>query len=403
MTDVLYPTRRQIFTLASAGAASLALPGWALAQSSDPIKIAALLPLTGGGGAYGPSMQRAAELVVNEVNAAGGVLGRKVQLLTEDDQTNPDAAVRGARKLIDADKVCAIVGTWASSVTTAVAPLCWENKVFLATVSGGENITNMPHQGYIIRTQPTSGLLGKVFADFIAEQGGKKAYFMGPQTPLSQSYGDHIEQQMKKLGGISQTLLYEDKKSTYRTEVSQVIRTNPDFIVLGGYVPDTSVVVKEIYRAGYKGKIVGMAFGVNQKLVEAVPPETLENVYMIGSSPAVGSETYKRLANLMKSESLDPYTCQVYDHVNLVLMAIAKAKQASGTAIKDAVRSAARNKGGRSIDNAVDGIKAIAANQPIIYSGASGSCEFTEKGDVINTFFRYEQIRGGKINLVKVA
>ncbi len=403
MTDVLHPTRRQVFTLASAGAASLALPGWALAQSSEPIRIAALLPLTGGGGAYGPSMQRAAELVVGEVNAAGGVLGRKVQLLTEDDQTNPDAAVRGARKLIDADKVCAIVGTWASSVTTAVAPLCWENKVFLATVSGGENITNMPHQGYIIRTQPTSALLGKVFANFIAEQGGKKAYFMGPQTPLSQSYGEHIEQQMKKLGGVSQTLLYEDKKSTYRTEVSQVIRANPDFIVLGGYVPDTSVVVKEIYRAGYKGKIVGMAFGVNQKLIEAVPPETLENVYMIGSSPAVGSDTYKRLANLMKSESLDPYTCQVYDHVNLVLMAIAKAKQASGTAIKDAVRSAARNKGGRSIDNAVDGIKAIAANQPIIYSGASGSCEFTDKGDVVNTFFRYEQIRGGKVNLVKVA
>ena len=127
MTNPLYPTRRRALTLASASAASLALPGWALAQSSEPIKIAALLPLTGGGGAYGPSMQRAAELVVNEVNAAGGVLGRKVQLLTEDDQTNPDAAVRAARKLIDADKVCAIVGTWASSVTTAVAPLCWEN------------------------------------------------------------------------------------------------------------------------------------------------------------------------------------------------------------------------------------------------------------------------------------
>ena len=84
-------------------------------------------------------------------------------------------------------------------------------------------------------------------------------------------------------------------------------------------------------------------------------------------------------------------------------MAIAKAKLANGTAIKDNVRLASRNKGGRTIDNAVDGIKAISANQPIIYSGASGSCEFTEKGDVVNTFFRYEQIKGGKITLLNIA
>ena len=396
-------TRRHILTAASTAAASLALPGWARAQSSEPIKIAALIPLTGSGGAYGPTMQRAAELVVNEVNAAGGVLGRKVQLLVEDDQTNPESAVRAARKLIDADKVCAIIGTWASSVTTAVAPLCWENKVFLATVSGGEHITNMPHQGYIVRTQPTSALLGTVFANFIADQGGKKAYFVGPQTPLSQSYGETIEKQMKKRGHLSQTMLYEDKKSSYRTEIAEVLRASPDFIVLGGYVSDTAVVVKDIYRAGYKGKIVGMAFGVNQKLVEAVPPETLENVYTIGSSPAVGAESYKRLLRLLKADSLDPYSCQIYDHASLVLMSIAKAKQATGTGIKDAIRAATHAVGGKVVDNAVDGIKAINAGQPIDYSGASGSCEFTEKGDVVNTFFRYEQIKGGKINLIKVA
>ncbi len=59
------------------------------------------------------------------MNAAGGVLGRRIELLGEDDQTNPEAGVRAARKLIDVDKVSAIIGTWASAVTTAVAPLCW--------------------------------------------------------------------------------------------------------------------------------------------------------------------------------------------------------------------------------------------------------------------------------------
>ena len=76
-------------------------------------------------------MAKVAAAVVEEVNKAGGVLGRRIVLVSEDDQTSPEAGVRAARKLIDVDKVAAIMGTWASSVTTAVAPLCWESKTFL--------------------------------------------------------------------------------------------------------------------------------------------------------------------------------------------------------------------------------------------------------------------------------
>src|SRR6202011_87168 len=114
-----------------------------------------------------PSMAKAAKAVVDEVNAAGGVLGRKIELISEDDQTNPEAGVRAARKLIDVDKVCAIMGTWASAVTTAVAPLCWESKTFLATVSGADSITQLPHQGYLIRTQPNTTLQVTRVGEFI--------------------------------------------------------------------------------------------------------------------------------------------------------------------------------------------------------------------------------------------
>ena len=113
-----------------------------------------------------PAMLKAVKAVVDEVNAAGGVLGRKVELVSEDDQTNPEAGVRAARKLIDVDKVPAIMGTWASAVTTAVAPLCWESKTFLATVSGADSITQLPHQGYLIRTQPNTKLQGRKFGEF---------------------------------------------------------------------------------------------------------------------------------------------------------------------------------------------------------------------------------------------
>src|SRR5215468_4142397 len=127
--------------------------------------------LAAAGGSYGPSMRKAMAWVVEQVNAGGGVLGRRVELVSEDDQTNPDAGVRAARKLIDVDRVAAIMGTWASSVTTAVAPLCWESKTFLTTVSGSDSITQLPHQGYLVRTQPNTHLQVAKLSAFVLQLG----------------------------------------------------------------------------------------------------------------------------------------------------------------------------------------------------------------------------------------
>ena len=86
----------------------------------------------------------------------------------------------------------------------------------------------------------------------------------------------------------------------------------------------------------------------------------------------------------------------------MVLMAIAQAKAATGVAIKDNIRKVTQG-GGKSVDNAVDGIKAIAAGEKVDYAGASGPCDFDEKGDILDCKFRYEQIKAGKPVLVKLA
>jgi branched-chain amino acid transport system substrate-binding protein len=384
------------------GAAAFAAPAVLRAQS-DPIKIATLTPLTGAGGPYGPVMAKVAASVVEEVNAAGGILGRKVQLLSEDDQTNPDAGVRAARKLIDVDKVAAIMGTWASSVTTAVAPLCWESKTFLCTVSGADSITQLPHQGFLIRTQPNSTLQVARSGEFMLSLGARKIYTMIPQTPFTQATIDLMGKLVSTAGGTHQGLVYDDKKTTYRTEVDQVLRTNPDMIFAAGYTTDTVVLLKDIYRAGYKGKIIGFGYSINQKLIDQIgQPEVVEGVYTYSPSPAEGSTAFERVKKATGLANPDPYTCQVYDHANLVLMAMAEAKAATGVAIKDNIRKVAQG-GGTTVDNAADGLKAIAAGQKVDYTGASGPCDFDDKGDIIDCKFRYEQIKSGKITLVKVA
>jgi len=313
------------------GVAAFASPAVLRAQA-DPIRLATLTPLTGAGGSYGPVMAKVAAAVTEEVNKAGGVLGRRVVLVSEDDQTSPEAGVRAARKLIDVDKVSAILGTWASAVTMAVAPLCWESKTLLATVSGADSITQLPHQGYLIRTQPNTTLQGRKFGEFTVAQGAKRVFFLAPQTPFTQSQFDNITAAVKKSGGETALLIYDDKKPAYRTEIDELLRFKPDAVIFGGYTPDTTVMLKDLFRSGYAGLRVAFGYSVNQKLVESVPAEVVEKIYTISPSPAEGSKAYDNLVKMIGVASPDPYTTQIYDQINLVLLAIAVAGDASGTA-----------------------------------------------------------------------
>lgn len=384
-----------------AGASLFATPSLVRAQGA-PIRLGTLTPLTGAGGPYGPVMANCVRAVITEVNGAGGVLGRQVQLVSEDDQTNPEAGLRAARKLIDVDRVAAIMGTWASSVTTAVAPLCWENKVFLATVSGADSITALPHNGWLVRTQPNTTLQGRKFGEYILELGAKRAFFMAPQTPFTQSQMSNMKAALERGGGSIDMLIYDNNKPSLRTEVDQALRARPEVLVLGGYTPDTTVLLRDIFRAGFRGKILAYAYSVNQQMIGALPNDVTEGIYTLAPSPAEGSAGFDRVKRIVGNDNPDPYTCQIYDHVNLVLMAMAQGGEGTGQAIHDTIRRVSQG-GGDRVDNALDGLRAIAAGRKVDYDGASGPCDFTDAGDISDCKFRYEQVRGGRQTLIRIA
>ena len=389
-----------------AGSAALAAAAWSprrAAAQGAPIRLGTLTPLTGAGGSYGPSMRKAIEWVTSEVNGAGGALGRKIELVSEDDQTNPEAAVRAARKLIDADKVAAIMGTWASSVTTAVAPICWESKTFLTTVSGSDTITQLPHLGYLVRTQPNTQLqIGKL-GEFILSLKSKRVFVLAAQTPFAVPSQKRLSEILPKGGSeLVGGVIYDKDKTTFRSEIDQALRAKPDMIYLNGYTPDTTVVLKELFKAGYTGAKIAQGYAVNQKLLDSVPAEVTDGTYTATPSPAVDSAGYKRLAKFLGAADLDPYSCQCHDHASLVILAIAKAKgEATGTAIKDNVRKISQGSGVK-VDNAVEGLKLLAQGKEINYEGASGPCDFTETGDIIDCKIRYDVAEKGAFKLVKL-
>ncbi len=395
----LTSTRRAALKGAAATSALIAAPKIVRAQS-DAIRLGSLTPLTGVGGAYGPSMRNAIAGVVDAVNGAGGVLSRQIALSSEDTQTSPEAAVRAARKLIDVDGVSAIMGTWASSVTTAVAPLCWESKTMLFCVSGADSITLLPHRGFIARTQPNSKLQIRVAGDFMIGEGGSKLAWIGPQTPFAQSSIDILGEIAAANGATMESLIYEADKTSYRSEVDDILRGDPDFIMLGGYAADSTIVLRDLFQAGYEKAIIGPAYAVNQGVIESLPADVLEGVYTWEGSPAVDSGAYARVQAILGVEEIDPYSAQTYDHASLAILAIGAAGADSGDAIRQSLRSISQGDG-EAVDNAVDGLSILAGGGSVNYTGASGPCDFNEVGDITGTQFVFKRITGGAAGLFK--
>lgn len=394
-------TRRKALKGAVAASAAVALPMRAYAQG-EPIKIGILTPLTGAGGNDGPRMLKAMQAVFEEVNKAGGVLGRKIETVVEDDQTNPEAAVRAARKLIEVNKVPVILGTWASAVTSAVAPVCWESKTFIMSCSGADSITQLPHQGFLVRTQPTSKLQATAHAKYIIETGKKRVGVIGIQAPFAEPTKQHLDAQLKAAGGgVVSHVIYEKDKPTYRSEVDQLMQGKPDFLYLNGYAPDTVVLLRDLYKANVDLPKFCQTYAVPQTTLDANPPEVSEGVVTALPSADIESTAYKLGAERLGLKELDGFVAQATDWASLAVLTIAKAKEASGVALKDNVRKISQGSG-QKVYSAVEGLKALSEGKEINYEGASGPCDFTDVGDIFDCKFRWSQVKKGKLEFLKI-
>lgn len=382
-------------------ATALAMPMVARAQEG-PIMLGTLSPLTGAGGSYGPGMRDMAAAMVKVANEGGGILGRQIKLVSEDDQTNPDAGVRGARKLIDVDRVQAIIGTWASTVTTAVAPLCWESKTFLTTTSGADTITQMPHQGYLVRTQPNSVLQGKAFVLLARQMGVKKPYYLGPQTPYAEPTIRSMNKNFEPDGIVMGSTIYDPAKSSYRSEVDAALRGQPDAILAGGFMTDTAVLLRDLFRAGFKGRIMAFGYAVNDKFVADQPKEITDGIYAMSPSPALDAPAYKAAAALSGKTEIDTYAAQVFDQMTMVLLSMQLAGAATGTAVRDTIRRVSQGDGPK-VTGLMEGLAALKGGAKALdYDGASGPCTFDAIGDIQDVKFRFDRVTGGKLVLLSI-
>lgn len=394
--------RRQVLLGAGAGALALglghALPAFA---AGETFRIGALNPVTGAGGTYGPGMQKMIIAAAAEVNAAGGAGGRQLEIFAEDTQTMPDSAVLAVKKLIEVNKVQAIMGTWSSGITLAIMPITTAAGIPLMCTSGASAISTDDKADLVWRYQATVDRFGQAFAKIAAAHGFTRAATMAFNNASGIGNTEGFKTAWEAMGNkLVAQVVYEPKRPSYRSELQQVLAANPDVIVCGSYLPDTTIFLREWYQMGNTNKWIIPGWAANSKLVEALGNEVTEGIISVESIANEEASSFKRFADIYRKEmDSDPgtniYASMTYDMVISFALAMeAAGAGASPGAINAKLRDVS-NPGGKAVFSFEEG-KAALKQGEIDYQGASSRLDFDKFGDVTPNFGE-SLITGGKL------
>jgi ABC-type branched-subunit amino acid transport system substrate-binding protein len=387
-------------------AAGAALAAFAVQPAQAcPAKIGAVLSLTGSYSTFGPPISRAAEMAVEQLRAAGWKVGDcdKLEYIVRDDQTQPSVGVDGARRLVDLDRVVAMVGPITSGVTGPIlsSVTVEKNVLMIASASSSPTFTEMGRQGktkgLFFRTLPSDALQAVAAAMLAWEAGYRKIAVVN----LNNDWGNNLAKQFvatfKALGGeVTVQLTYNAEQPSYRAEVTKALDSKPDSLYLIASPIDGSKILRDWLALGGVQKFI-FPLGMNDaKLVEAIGGQYLKDAWFLtpGSpqpnSRAAFYEAYEKRYNLEAGKGPGPGRDSGYDAAALIGLAMASAKSyTDGKKIAEHVYKVT-DPAGEAVPATVEGFKkglaALAAGKTIRYVGATGAMVFDAYGDVTTPF-----------------
>ena len=228
----------------------------ALAQE-DVIKIGVNEPLTGVVAASGTMVTAGTKLAAEEINAKGGINGKKLLLVIEDNKSNPTEAASVAEKLITRDKVPAMIGAWSSTYTLAVMPKLMEYKVpMVVETSSADKITTSGNP-YIFRISPTNGTEAKSFTRFVKQIGIKKADFLVVNNDWGLGAAAEFGKVLKENGAeVGRTLNMDAAAQDLTAQLSSLKGSDSDTLFMTTGVEQMTLVMKQAQALGIKRRIV---------------------------------------------------------------------------------------------------------------------------------------------------
>jgi neutral amino acid transport system substrate-binding protein len=377
-------------------------PSGSNTSNAKGLKIGSLLPSTGDLASIGQQMVATVPLLVDTVNKCGGVNGEPVTLAAVDDQTDPAAGAEGMTRLAQVERVAGVVGSFASSVSTAALPIAVRNKVVLISPGSTSPVFTQQakegkFQGYWARTAPPDTYQAQALAKLARDKGFKTAGTVVINNDYGVGFEKEFTQSFEKLGGSitnkAKPTRYDPKATTLETEAAAAFAGKPQAVAAVLYADTGSLLVKSAFEQG-------LSNGVQLLFTDGVYSQDFVNKVgktadgksilagAIGTVPGAsgkGLEQFTKLWQDTQKRPLAAYAAHSWDAAAILVLAAQAAKSNTGEGIKSKIREVT-NAPGEEVTDVCKGLELLRQGKDINFQGASGNVDIDANGDAVGSY-----------------
>ena len=329
--------------LALVSATAVLVLGGCQKTSTDEIAVGEFASLTGKEATFGISSHEGTVLAVEELNAAGGVLGKKIKLLTEDNQSKAGESANAVNKLVAKDGVVAILGEVASSRSLEAAPICQSNKTpMISPSSTNPKVTQTGD--YIFRVCFIDPFQGTVMANFAKKtlKAQKVAVFTDVKSDYSKGLAKFFKEGFVKAGGqIVSELDYNGGDKDFKGQLTAIKAANPDGVFVPGYYTDAALICIQAKEVGLTVPMFGGDGWESDKLTEIGKEAVEGNYFSTHYTPDAGGEKGKAFVAAYKKryngKLPDAMAALGYDSAVILADAIKRAGSTDGPKVQAAL------------------------------------------------------------------
>lgn len=308
------------------------------------IKVGVYVDLTGQTSSYGQSTKNGIQLAVDEINAAGGVNGRKISLVIEDDQGRTEQAKTVVEKLINQDKVVAVLGEVASSNTLAAAPVAQSAKIPMITPSStNPKVTQVGD--YIFRVCFLDDFQGSSMAKFAANDlKAKTAAILGDvNSDYSKGLTEFFEKEFTKLGGqVVAKEAYTQTDPDFKGQLTKIRNLNPDVVYIPGYYGQVGIIARQARELGMTMPLLG-GDGWDSPDLWELGGEGLKNSYITNhysiDDPTPLIQNFVKNYRTKFNVTPDSLAALAYDAAKVLADAIKRAGGTDSARLRDAINA----------------------------------------------------------------
>jgi branched-chain amino acid transport system substrate-binding protein len=404
-----------IVLAATVGIAACGGGGGGGGKAKFDLKIGDIVPLTGDLADFGPPGRKSADLAVDQIKKGIKEAGvdQTVSIQHENSQTDPQASVSAARKLVDSGVSC-IAGEWASADTIPVAKSVTirEKVLEISPASTSDEITGIDDNGLLNRTAPPDRFQGPALSTAIERDlggaQGKTVNIGARNDAYGTGLAGTFEKAWKAKGGkIGQKVIYDPKQPSYNNEAEKIASGNPDAWVIIDFPETYNKVGPALVRTGKwdPKKTWGTDGLASSSLPQSAGKEATEGFRGTApGAPEKNPEPAEAFDRLYKStpgpKKRQTFDAQNFDAVMLCYLAAVAAGEANGQKMADKVRDVSAPPGKQySWEQLPQAIKALQDGDDIDYVGAAGGIDMNSDGDATSGVYDTYRYRNGQLEI----